>query len=156
MNTIARRLVSGAVALGTSGALLVGGSASANAQVPTTTSQVTAAVGVTSQAVATRGVSREYANALRAAKTYLRIMPFSKKGLYQQLTSRYGNRFSKAAGNYAVNHVGANWRQQAVRAGRQYLNMGLSREAVRQQLKSPYGEQFTKAEADYALRHLPR
>ncbi|GAB49191.1 Ltp family lipoprotein [Mobilicoccus pelagius] len=157
-----RRLTSLALALAASGSFAMAVPAAAQTttvrttRATTVTAVTTAAPRTSAGKTAARSVSREKANALKAARQYLAMGPFSKRGLHNQLTSRYGSQFSKAAGTYAVNNVKANWNAQAVRAGRVYLEMGLSREEVRQQLKSPYGEKFTKAEADYALRHLPR
>src|SRR5690606_4602682 len=38
-------------------------------------------------------VPREYKNALRAAQNYVDIMPFSERGLFEQLTSEYGDQY---------------------------------------------------------------
>jgi len=94
-------------------------------------------------------------NALRSAKSYIEFKGFSKLGLIQQLSSSFGDGFSKADATWAVAHVGANWNEQAVRAGQSYLDMkGFSRAGLIQQLSSPYGDKFTKAEATYAADKL--
>ena len=93
--------------------------------------------------------------AVGAAKDYLRVMPFSKQGLIDQLSSRYGSGFSKADATYAVNHIEVNWFRQAVRSARSYLRvMHFSRAGLIRQLESPYGAQFTHAQAVYGVNHV--
>ena len=46
------------------------------------------------------------AQAARAAKNYLRTMPFSRASLIHQLESRYGSRFTHAQAVYGVNRTG--------------------------------------------------
>lgn len=42
----------------------------------------------------------------------------SKRGQYDQLTSQYGEQFSKKAGLYAVDHVKADWNANALAKAR--------------------------------------
>lgn len=94
-------------------------------------------------------------NALRTAENYLSIKGFSRLGLISQLSSQYGDGFSKADATWAVDHLKVNWNEQAVRAGKAYLDMrGFSRTGLIQQLSSEYGDKFTKAQATYAADHL--
>lgn len=44
--------------------------------------------------------------AVRAAKNYLEIQHFSRKGLIDQLSSAYGDHFTRAQATYAADHVG--------------------------------------------------
>lgn len=53
-------------------------------------------------------VPREHRNALRSAEVYLKTMPFSKKGLYNQLTSDAGEKYPADAAQYAVDNVKTN------------------------------------------------
>jgi hypothetical protein len=62
-------------------------------------------------------------NALRAARSYLELKGYSRKGLITQLSSEYADRFSTADATWAADRTGANWNEQAVRAGRAYLDM---------------------------------
>jgi hypothetical protein len=52
--------------------------------------------------------------ALQAAKSYLRFGSFSRAGLISQLTSSYGEGFSRADAVWGVNHAHANWYREAV------------------------------------------
>lgn len=94
-------------------------------------------------------------NALRAAQDYLRYSGFSRQGLIDQLSSQYGEKFPVADATWAVDHLHANWNEQAVRVGQSYLKLqGFSRDGLIEQLSSPYGDKFTVAEATYAADKL--
>lgn len=109
----------------------------------------------TSDNTTEKPIPTEYVSALKKAQIYVDEMHMSKKGLYDQLTSEYGEQFDKKAAKYAVNHVKANWKKNALAKAKNYQeNMSMSKEAIRDQLTSDAGEQFTKKEADYAIRHL--
>lgn len=100
-------------------------------------------------------VSQEFENALASAESYLEWTSFSKKGLYDQLTSEYGEGFPEDAAQYAVDNVDADWKAEAVEAAElYYYDMNMSKSGVWDQLTSEYGEQFTEAEADYAIGQL--
>ena len=91
--------------------------------------------------------------ALQAAKSYLSFGSFSRAGLIRQLTSSYGEGFSRADAVWGVNHAHANWYREAVQAAKSYLKTGsFSRAALIHQLESPYGEHFTHAQAVYGVR----
>ena len=47
-------------------------------------------------------VPTEYRNALKKAETYSEMMHMSKKGIYDQLTSEYGEKFDADAAQYAI------------------------------------------------------
>jgi len=100
-------------------------------------------------------VPAEYASALRKAESYSKLMHMSKAGLYDQLTSAYGERFSPEAAQYAIDNVKADWKANALAKAKSYQDqMAMSPAAIRDQLVSPYGEKFTPEEADYAVQHL--
>lgn len=85
----------------------------------------------TPTATASTPVSR--ANAVRAAKEYLRTQAFSFKSLVSQL--RYEG-FSRADARYGARHSGAKWMKQAVRAAKEYLRtMAFSRKSMIAQLR---------------------
>jgi host cell surface-exposed lipoprotein len=87
------------------------------------------------------------ANALRAAKQYLRTAPFSFKGLVSQL--KY-ERYSTSDARYGASHSGANWMKQAVRAAKQYLRTApFSFQGLVEQLEY---EGFTHAQAVHGAR----
>ncbi|MGO3147911.1 MAG: Ltp family lipoprotein [Leucobacter sp.] len=100
-------------------------------------------------------VPAEHASALKKADSYANMMYMSKAGLYDQLTSEYGEKFSPEAAQYAVDNIDADWNANALEKARSYQDsMAMSPEAIREQLVSEYGEQFTEEEADYAIAHL--
>ena len=84
--------------------------------------------------------------ALESAKNYLRTMGFSKKGLIDQL--EYEG-YTTSEATYAVNHCGANWKEQAVRVAKNYLDtMPFSKQELIRQLEY---EGFTSEEATYGV-----
>ena|SRR5579859_667124 len=90
--------------------------------------------------------------AVTAAQEYLdNGTGFSRQSLIAQLTSPYGNQFTRADAVFAVNTLDPNWNAQAVDAARGYLQMGgFSRQSLIAQLTSPYGNQFTEPQATQA------
>jgi outer membrane biosynthesis protein TonB len=100
-------------------------------------------------------VPAEYRSALIKAASYSKTIHMSKAGLYDQLTSEYGEQFSPEAAQYAVDNVQADWNANALAKAKSYQeSMAMSPEAIRDQLTSDYGEKFTADEADYAIQHL--
>lgn len=100
-------------------------------------------------------ISASQANALRSAEEYLSVMPFSKKGLIEQLSSAAGNGYPRKDAVWAVRQLDVDWREQAVQAGRNYLDlMGFSRDGLIEQLSSDAGSGFTRAEAVHAADEL--
>lgn len=100
-------------------------------------------------------VPAEYASALTKAETYSDFMHMSKAGIYDQLTSEYGEKFSPEAAQYAVDTMVADWNANALEKAKTYQEtMAMSPSAIRDQLVSEYGEKFTPEEADYAIAHL--
>ncbi|WP_445623756.1 Ltp family lipoprotein, partial [Lacticaseibacillus paracasei] len=99
----------------------------------------------------------EYKSALKSAKKYLEFMPFSKRGLYDQLTSEYGGQFNGEASTYAVEHLNVNYNDNALQAAKTYQKeMSMSPAAIHDQLTSDYGGKFTQSEADYAIANLSK
>ena len=90
----------------------------------------------------TRGMK----NALWAAKNYLAVMPFSHKGLIEQLEFEG---YSHSEAEYAADNCGANWKEQAVKAAEGYLDiMPFSRSELIEQLEF---EGFTYEQAVYGV-----
>lgn len=101
-------------------------------------------------------VSREYRNALKSAQNYIDMMHFSEKGLYEQLTSEYGEQYPADAAQYAIENVKVDWNEEALEAAQSYLEiMPMSDAELFEQLTSEYGEQFTEEQAQYAIDNLP-
>jgi hypothetical protein len=91
-------------------------------------------------------------NARESAESYLETGSFSRNGLIKQLSSQYGEGFSKADAIYAVVHINVNWNEQAAKAAKDYLDTGsFSRNGLIQQLSSRYGDSFTHAQAVYGV-----
>ncbi len=100
-------------------------------------------------------VPTEYKSALTKAKSYSDTMHMSKQGIYDQLTSEYGEKFSAEAAQYAIDNVKADWNANALAKAKTYQDqMSMSPSAIHDQLTSEYGEKFTKEEADYAIANL--
>ena len=98
---------------------------------------------------------RANARALESAESYLAMGGFSKQGLYEQLSSEYGEGFTQAEAQYAVDHVDVDWNKEAVQSARSYLDMSpMSREGLIEQLSSSAGEGFTYEQAVYAVNKV--
>lgn len=105
----------------------------------------------------TPSVPKEYTSALKKAEIYLETMPYSKKGLYDQLTSEYGEQFSVEAAQYAIDNVKTDYKENALKSAINYQEvMHMSSAAIYDQLTSEYGDQFTPEEVQYAIDNLPK
>ena len=97
----------------------------------------------------------EYSAALEKAKRYNSWANMSKKRLYKQLTSKYGEKFQSDAAQYAIDHLNADYKSNALAKAKNYRKWFKdSKSAIYKQLVSPYGEEFTEEEANYAIQHL--
>lgn len=102
-------------------------------------------------------IPREYVSALIKGQEYANSMYMSKKAVYNQLTSDYGEKFSSDAANYAIANIKANWNKNALHKAKEYQEeQNMSPDAIYDQLTSDYGEQFTPDEANYAIQHLEK
>ncbi len=102
-------------------------------------------------------IPMEYKSALKKADLYSSTMHMSKQGIYDQLTSEYGEKFSPEAAQYAINNVQADWNENALKKAETYQKtMSMSPAKIHDQLTSEYGEKFTQEEADYAIANLPK
>lgn len=100
-------------------------------------------------------VSKEFKNALKNAKNYAETMHMSKKAIYKQLTSEYGENFPAEAAQYAVDNLEWNYKENAYKTAKIYQDkMSMSISKIKEQLISEYGEQFTEEEAQYAIDKL--
>ncbi len=101
------------------------------------------------------GTTIEERNALIKANEYSMTMHMSKKGIYEQLTSEYGEKFSENAAQYAIDNMRVDFKANALEKAKNYQNMmNMSKSAIYDQLVSPTGEQFTEEEAQYAIDNL--
>ena len=100
-------------------------------------------------------VPTEYKSALQKAQIYSDTMFMSKKAIYDQLVSEYGEKFSPEAAQYAIDNLQTDYNRNALEKARVYQNdMAMSPDAIRDQLTSENGEQFTAEEAEYAISNL--
>lgn len=98
---------------------------------------------------------KEHKNALKKAEMYAKTMAMSKKGIYDQLTSEYGENFPVEAADYAMSNLEYDWKANALEKAKTYQEtMSMSTEAIRDQLVSEYGERFTQEEANWAIDNL--
>ena len=102
-----------------------------------------------------RKPTTEDLNALKTAESYNSSMHMSKARLFNQLTSDYGEGFSKEAAQYAIDNIDADWNENALETAKSYREtMHMSKKRLYQQLTSKYGEEFTAKQAQYAIDHL--
>lgn len=100
-------------------------------------------------------VPTEYISALAKAEIYNSTAHMSERGLYEQLTSEYGEKFSAEAAQYAIDNINADYKANALKKAEMYQEtMHMSPSSIRDQLISNAGEKFTKEEAEYALENL--
>lgn len=100
-------------------------------------------------------IPTEYKSALQKAISYSDSMNMSKRAIYDQLTSEYGEKFSEDAAQYAIENIEADWKGNALKKARSYQDeMDMSPAAIYDQLISEYGERFTEEEAQYAIDNL--
>lgn len=97
----------------------------------------------------------EQENALKKAESYSKNLHMSKKGIYEQLTSEYGEQFDADSAQYAIDNMQADFKANALEKAKSYQSsMNMSKSAIYDQLISEYGEQFTAEEAQYAIDNL--
>lgn len=131
-------------------------------QTDTETTQNTSQVAVSTENVSVESVEevvdntpQEYKNALKKGQSYADTMHMSKQGVYDQLTSEYGEGFPAEAAQYAIDNINVDWKENALKKATSYYeDMAMSKDGVYDQLVSEYGEQFTAEEAQYAVDNL--
>lgn len=122
---------------------------------PKDAEQVEANAQTQDEAPIEKSVPTEYMSALAKAEMYTSQMHMSKKGVYEQLTSDYGEQFSAEAAQYAIDNVNADYKYNALKKAETYQGtMHMSPSAIREQLVSDAGEKFTEEEAQYAIDNL--
>ena len=112
------------------------------------------AAATTKPAPKVENIPAEHSAALKQAQSYNDLMHFSKKGLYEQLTSSAGAGFPKDAAQYAVDNVNADWKANALAKAESYREtMSMSNADIKHQLLSDV-EGFTQDEVAYAMKNL--
>lgn len=100
-------------------------------------------------------VPKEYRNALHKAENYSKMMHMSKQGIFDQLTSEYGDQFDVEAAQYAIDNLDVDYNENALKCGENYKKtMYMSKRGIYDQLTSEYGEKFTSEEAQYAIDNI--
>lgn len=100
-------------------------------------------------------IPREHKAALSKAELYAETMHMSKAGVYDQLTSEYGEGFPAEAAQYAIDNIEFDWKEAALKKAKSYAEMmSMSDSAIYDQLISEHGEKFTAEEAQYAIDNL--
>jgi len=98
--------------------------------------------------------------AIQSAESYLDSSGgFSKARLIRQLSAKSADGFSKTDAIFAVNHINADWKQEAIESAKSYVQLGFSRASLIKQLESKVGsstqgEGFTHAQALYAVNNV--
>lgn len=101
-----------------------------------------------SSSESTTTVTTGQRNAVKKAKEYLSVMPFSREGLIAQLEYE---KFSNVEATYGVDNCGANWNEQALKQAKKYLSvMAFSREGLISQLEY---DKFTGSQAVYGVNN---
>lgn len=119
-----------------------------------TSSTVSSSETPSSESTADEGASSTLTDqqqlAVQAAQNYLDFSAFSKQGLIDQLSSKYGDAYSVKDATAAVNTLTVDWNEQAAKSAKNYLDMSpFSCSGLIDQLASPYGDKFTKSQATY-------
>ncbi|WP_246577875.1 Ltp family lipoprotein [Clostridium psychrophilum] len=99
--------------------------------------------------------SAEDTSALNSAETYGNTMNMSKDGIYDQLTSASGDKFTAESAQYAVDNVKVDYNANALASAQTYQkSMNMSPSAIYDQLISTSGDKFTAEQAQYARDNL--
>ncbi len=120
------------------------------AKAPESTATATSKAPATTEAATDSGadLTAVQKNARRSAENYLEMSGFSRLGLIDQLSSEYGDQFSKADATAAVDSMDVDWNEQAGRVAKAYLDMqGFSCQGLVDQMSSDVADKFTKAQA---------
>lgn len=90
-------------------------------------------------------------NALRFAEECLAESAFSKQGLADELEEEG---FSRIDIRFAINHIHADWYEQAALAARMYLSYSvITRQGLIDQLSSSHGDAFTIEQAKHGAEN---
>lgn len=117
--------------------------------------QVVETESVEGEASPENDVPAEWESALRSAKSYSDFMHMSKRAIFDQLTSEYGDKFPQEAAQYAIDNLQADYNANALKAAENYSEMmHLSKRGIYDQLTSEFGDKFTAEEAQYAVDNL--
>lgn len=94
--------------------------------------------------------------ALNEAENLLADEPYSKQGLYDRLTSQEGGAYPQEAAQHAVDNIGADWNNEALRAAEKIRedNPDATGDEIFDQLTDDNEWNFTDEEAQYAVDRI--
>lgn len=101
-------------------------------------------------------IPEEYKSALKKAKSYTDEMNLSKARLYEMLTvsDYYNDHFTAEAAQYAVDNVGVDWKESALKRAKLYRKaVSLSTEGIYDELTAM---EYTEEEIQYAIDNLDK
>lgn len=98
-------------------------------------------------------------NAVKTALNYVDLMAFSRKGLIDQMSSEYGDKYSREDAEFAVSYLEENnlvdWDAEAVQCAQNYLDlMAFSKDGLIDQMSSDAGDKFSRKQAEYAASQV--
>ena len=81
----------------------------------------------------------------------------SKQGIYEQLSSEMGEKFTPEEAQYAIDNSNFDYNKAALNQAKIYQkSMAMSPDAIYDQLISEAGEKSTESEAQYAIDNLDK
>lgn len=94
--------------------------------------------------------------ALNEANNLLADEPYSKQGLFDRLTSQEGGAHSQEAAQHAVDNIGADWNEEALRAAEELRaeDPEISADEIFNQLTDNNEWDFTDEEAQFAVDRI--
>lgn len=98
----------------------------------------------------------EFSEALAQASSLSDTLALSKAAILDMMRDGFGEDFSPAAINYAIENISADFKYNAFKTALSYKNMGMKTQDILKQLYSPAGERFTREEAQFAIEQLSK
>ena len=80
------------------------------------------------------------------------MMHLSKQGIYNELVSKNGEGLKADAAQYAIDHLKANYKANALFTAKEYAAEGIDEDAIYEKLLNE--DLFTDEESQYAVDHL--
>ena len=105
------------------------------------------------------GMTLSQQNAVKTAMNYVDLMAFSRKGLIDQMSSEYGDKYLREDAEFAVSYLEENnlvdWDVEAVQCAQNYLDLtAFSKDGLIDQMSSDAGDKFSRKQAEYAASQV--
>ncbi|RAV31824.1 Ltp family lipoprotein, partial [Corynebacterium heidelbergense] len=97
---------------------------------------------------------KEDPGAMARARMYSNVSHLSRKALTEMMTNGIGGSYPPEITRYAVDHIGADWNDNAAKSAQMLKDVGTPPEKVYDVLTSDYGGKFTPEEARFGVDHL--